>query len=96
MSKEGWSEISKSISPDVKLEFPKSHTDEGIQFADIVAGSIRSFLIKDKKSDQAEKFISKFKDKIIKKNKKNPNPNLIFFSEINDNIKSSSSSIWSI
>lgn len=94
MSKDGWLQMLSSIAPDIQLEFPRSHADEGIQFADIIAGSIRSFLIKDKKAGQAKKFIAKFKTKIITKDKNNPNPNLIFFGEINEEIKSRSGEIW--
>lgn len=96
MSQDGWRNILLSISPDVQLEFPKSHSDEGIQFADIIAGCVRSFLISDKHNKQAEEFIPKFRSKIIPKDSNNPNPNLIFFQEINNTLKARSGAIWAI
>lgn len=96
MSHDGWKRILLTISPGVQIEFPKSHTDEGIQFADIIAGCVRSFLILDKHQKEAEKYIRMFRSKIISKNTTNPNPNLIFFSEINDTIKERSGKIWTI
>ena len=95
MSKDGWKNILQTISPGVEIEFPQSHKSEGIQFADIIAGSIRSFLISDSNSDKASQFIPKFRSKLISKDRDNPNPNLIFYQEINDTLKSKSGKIWS-
>lgn len=95
MSKDGWKNILKAISPDVEIEFPQSQRSEGIQFADIIAGSVRSFLVSDGNSDKALQFIPKFRSKLISKNKDNPNPNLIFFQEINSALKIKSGQIWS-
>lgn len=94
MSKDGWKSMLQAISPDVVIEFPQSQKSEGIQFADIIAGSIRSFLISDGNSAKASKFIPKFRAKLIAKDKNNPNPNLIFFQEINDALKVKSGQIW--
>lgn len=94
MSKDGWKSILQAISPDVEIEFPQSQKSEGIQFADIIAGSIRSFLISDGNNTKASQFIPKFRSKLIPKNKDNPNPNLIFFQEINDALKIKSGQIW--
>ena len=94
MSKDGWRGILQSISPDVQIEFPKSQTDEGIQFADIIAGSVRSFLLSDGSVEQATEFIRRFRGKLIKKDSSNPNPNLIFFKEVNDSLKTRAGQIW--
>jgi hypothetical protein len=97
MSKDGWKDILRAISPGVQIEFPKSQTDAGIQFADIIAGCIRSFLISDPNFlESAEIFIPRFRKKIIGKSRENPNPNLIFFGEINDNLKTRSGQIWTV
>lgn len=96
MSQDGWRDILYAISPDVQIEFPKSHTDPGIQFADIIAGCVRSFLLSDDHHNQAKLFIPRFRSKIISKNAENPNPNLIFFNEINDSLKAMSGKIWTV
>lgn len=94
MSKDGWKSILQAISPDVQIEFPKSHSDEGIQFADIIAGCVRSFLISDTHLEQAKIFIPKFRSKLIGKDAANPNPNLIFFKEINEALVARTGKIW--
>jgi len=94
MSRDGWRAILEAISPGVEIEFPNSQKSEGIQFADIIAGCIRSFLISDTHSVQASQFIPKFRSKLVPKDSSNPNPNLIFFKEINDALKLKSSQVW--
>lgn len=96
MSKDGWKEILQTISPDTQIEFPKSHTDVGIQLADIIAGCIRSFLESDSTVEQAKIFIPRFRSKLISKDRDNPNPNLIFFQDINDKLKTRSAEIWTV
>ncbi|HEX8993691.1 MAG TPA: DUF3800 domain-containing protein [Candidatus Paceibacterota bacterium] len=95
MSKDGWGGILQEISPDIQLEFPKSHSDEGIQFADVVAGCVRSFLIADSHTlGAAKEFLCKIRPKLIPKDRDNPNPNLIFFDEVNDALKQRAAEIW--
>lgn len=97
MSKDGWKNILHEISPDIQLEFPKSHSDDGIQFADIIAGCIRCFLTSDPNTlDAAQEFIRKIRPKLVARNRANPNPNLIFFDEINQSLKNRSGEIWTI
>ena len=95
---DGWKNILYDINKGEKinLEFPKSIRTQGIQFADLIAGAVRSFLIEDKKQDKAEKFLKEIKTKFISKNRDNPNPNLIMYSEINDKLVNRSSKIWKI
>lgn len=95
MSKEGWENVLKAIcSENINLEFPKSSKSQGVQFADIVAGCFRSFLLKDDNNEKATKFMRMIRRKLISKNKENPNPNLIFFKEINEDLKARSAEIW--
>jgi len=96
MSQDGWRDILQAISPGVQIEFPKSHSDVGIQFADIIAGCVRSFLLSDDHYEQSKLFIPKFRNKLISKNKDNPNPNIIFFDETNDNLIAMSGKIWTV
>ncbi len=96
MSENGWRDILKAISPGVQIEFPRSHSDEGIQFADTVAGCVRSFIEKDGDINESIEFIKKIKSKLIQKSSINPNPNLIFFKEIKDSIKQRSGEIWTL
>lgn len=95
---EGWRKILENISDDedINLEFPKSIRTQGIQFADLIAGSVRSFMIKDKKKDASEEFLREIKSKLISKNKYNPNPNLIMYSEINSDLIDRSGEIWKL
>lgn len=96
MSKDGWKNILETISPGVEIEFPKSQTNEGIQFADVIAGCVRSFLVSDSYSAQAGKFINKFRSKLVARSRENPNPNLIFYQEINNALKARSAQIWTV
>jgi hypothetical protein len=96
MSKNSWKDILHAISPDVQIEFPKSQTDSGIQFADIVAGCVRSFLISDAHLEESKLFIQKIRPKFIKKDAANPNPNLIFFKEISEGLRNRSGEIWAV
>lgn len=96
MPRNSWSEILKTISKGVTIDFPKSNLDAGIQFADVIAGCIRSFLENDETFDKAENFIKKIRPKLILKSIKNPNPNLIFYDEINENLRLKSGQIWTI
>lgn len=95
MSQDGWRDILQKISgSSVSIEFPKSNRTQGIQFADIVAGCFRSLLLKDRNFDQSKLFLKNIRSKLIGRNKENPNPNLIFYGEINDEIKSNCAQIW--
>ena len=95
MSKEGWKSILEEISPGIHVEFPRSEKDEGIQFAGIVAGCVRSFLVRDHHySDETTQFVRKIRPKLIARDKANPNPNLIFFGEISDSLKRRAGEIW--
>lgn len=96
MSKDGWKNLLETISPGVEIEFPKSQTNEGIQFADVIAGCVRSFLVSDGYVTQAGKFIKRFRSKLVARSRDNPNPNLIFYQEINDALKARSAQIWTI
>ena len=95
MSQKGWSEILCKISGDTKvnLEFPKSDRTQGIQFADLIAGAVRSFVIEDTQSDKAAQFLKMIKSKTIYHDG-NPNPNLIMFGEIGDSIKDRIQAYW--
>lgn len=96
MSKDGWKSILFKIKgpASLNIEFPKSNRTQGIQFADVIAGCFRSLLIKDNKFDQAKEFLQEIKNRLIPKNRENPNPNLIFFKEIDKEIKINCESIW--
>ena len=97
MSREGWRDIFESISDkNINLEFPKSERTQGIQFADIVAGCFRSLLEKDVNYDDAVEFYKQIKKFIVKGNSNIPNPNLIFFGEINDELKLRCKEIWKL
>jgi hypothetical protein len=97
MSQKGWSDILCKISGDTKvnIEFPKSDRTQGIQFADLIAGAIRSFIIQDKRSKNATKFLKTIKPKTIY-HTGNPNPNLIMFEEIGDSIKDRIKEYWKL
>lgn len=96
MSKDGWKSLLHTISPGVEIEFPKSQSDPGIQFADVIAGCVKSFLVEDDYLDQSKILIPKFREKLIPKHAKNPNPNLIFFKEINEKLKIRTGELWKI
>ena len=97
MSQDGWKKILFNINGELTdIEFPKSKRTQGIQFADIMAGCIRSFIMQDRNCDIARVFIKKVKNKIIDKDRNNPNPNLIFYKEISSDIKSRCGEIWNL
>jgi hypothetical protein len=95
LSQSGWKHMLQKISgnSNVNLEFPKSQRTPGIQFADLIAGATRSLLIDDHPAplSNARKFIEIMKKSMISSKwgseTLNPNPNLIFFGEINDALK---------
>ena len=60
----------------------------------MVAGCFRSLLLKGRKFEESKEFLKVIKDRIIQKNKENPNPNLIFFGEMNNDIKLNCADIW--
>ncbi len=95
MSHKGWSDILCKISGDTKinLEFPKSERTQGIQFADLIAGAMRSFVIEDKQNEKAIKFLKIIKQKYIY-HQGNPNPNLIMYKEIRTSIKEKINLFW--
>ncbi len=96
MPQEGWKNILQKVdnSSSINIEFPKSSRTQGIQFADVVAGCFRSLLLKGRKFEESKEFLKVIKDRIIQKNKENPNPNLIFFGEMNNDIKLNCADIW--
>jgi hypothetical protein len=97
MSQDGWKKILYKIGGEgINIEFPKSSRTQGIQFADIVAGCFRSLFIKDENYDKACEFFNLIKSKLISKNKDNPNPNLIFWGEINSDLKKNCAEIWKL
>ena len=51
---------------------------------------------KDVNFNKACNFFKNFKGKLISKNKENPNPNLIFYSEINEELKNNCGAIWEL
>ncbi len=79
-----------------RIEFPNSKRTQGIQFADVVAGCFKSFLIEDSEKEEAEFFLKKIKNRLIAKSRTNPNPNLIFFGEINTKLKERSAAVWHV
>lgn len=97
MSLKGWTDILCKISGTTKvnLEFPKSEHAQGIQFADLIAGAFKSYIIEDKQKDNAEFFLKNIKSKTIYQ-EGNPNPNLIMFEEINDKIKNRVKTYWEL
>ena len=97
MSHKGWYDILCKISGTTKvnLEFPKSERTQGIQFADLIAGAFRSYIIEDEQINKAKIFLSNLKSKTIYQDG-NPNPNLIMFEEINDKIKNRIKSYWEL
>lgn len=97
MSQEGWKEVLKSItSAKNDIEFPKSNKSYGVQFADIISGSFRSLLLQDEKFINSRILLKNLKGKMIPKNIDFPNPNLIFYGEINETLKSRSKIIWNL
>ena len=87
MLNKDWSQICEDLTG-YKPTFPDSERVQGIQFADIVAGAWRSFLIQDKRLDKAENFVCTY----LMPNKMLyvqgcPNPNLIIYDESSDEIK---------
>jgi hypothetical protein len=97
MSRKAWKDMLLSVSgPDIDLEFPKSQRAQGIQFADILAGCVRSLLVHDHNFEKACSFFPNIRDCMIPKSKENPNPNLIFFSEINEELRGRAAAIWSV
>lgn len=95
MSIDGWRDILMKIS-NKRPEFPRSDRDEGIQFADIVAGCFRSLFIKDDRYEEAKEFFIGIKNKLIDKSREIPNPNIIFYKEVNQTLKDNVSAIWKI
>jgi hypothetical protein len=97
MSQDGWRDVLNSINDnDINLEFPRSERTQGIQFADIIAGCFRSLLEKDYNYEHAINFYRQIKDKIIRGDSNISNPNLIFFGEINQELKSRCKDIWNL
>ena len=96
MSQEGWKNIlyGVSSSPFIDVEFPKSERSQGVQFADIIAGCFRSLLLRDKKFEEAKKFLRQIKNHLIPKNEDFYNPNLIFYGEVNEELKNNCARIW--
>lgn len=97
LSQKGWSDILCKISGQTKvnLEFPKSERTQGIQFADLIAGAFRSYLIQDKQKDKAGIFLKNIKSKTIYQ-EGNPNPNLIMYGEIKNIIKNRVKTYWKL
>jgi hypothetical protein len=94
---EGWRNALRAISVYAEdLEFPRSERSQGIQFADIVAGCFRSLLLQDSSYDKACEFYKLIKVKFIKGDSQIPNPNLIFFQEINEELKKRCQAIWNL
>ncbi len=91
LPQQGWKDVLYKINGDtnIVIEFPKSVKTQGIQLADLVSGAVRSYLIENKQLLKAEEFLKIINKKMISPDwdTPNPNPNLIFFNEINDNIK---------
>lgn len=97
ISRDGWAKMLNSVSgKGVNIEFPKSERSQGIQFADVVAGCFRSLLVKDSNLDKACNFFKTIKNSFIRGDADNPNPNLIFYKEINDDIKKNCKDIWKL
>ena len=82
-----WSKICEELTG-YKPSFPSSEKTQGIQFADIIAGAWRSFIIQDERIEEAERFVCKnlMPDKMLYI-KGCPNPNLIIHEESSDKIK---------
>lgn len=95
--RDGWVKLLNIINgKGINIEFPRSERSQGIQFADIIAGCFRSLLIKDDNFEKACDFFRLIKNRFIRGDSENPNPNLIFYKEINQNIKDSCKSIWEL
>jgi hypothetical protein len=95
MSIDGWKDVLLKIS-NKKPEFPKSERDPGIQFADIVAGCCRSLFMNDSNFQKAKDFFVVIKGKMIRKDKDIPNPNMIFYKEMNEDLKERIGNIWKL
>jgi len=98
MPQEGWKDIlyetGPQNSPPISLEFPKSNRSQGVQFADIIAGCFRSLLLQNKRFIEAKIFLHQIKNHLIPKNREIPNPNLIFYDEVNETLKKNCEKIW--
>lgn len=95
--RDGWVKLLNIISgKGFNIEFPRSERSQGIQFADITAGCFRSLLIKDDNFDKACDFFKLIKNRFIRGDSEIPNPNLIFYKEINQDIKNSCKFIWKL
>lgn len=70
-NKKDWENMMK-LTSDVDVKFPKSHEEEGIQFADVYAGVFKSLILKDSRYSQASDVFETTKDKMIKGLKRNP------------------------
>ena len=87
MLNEDWSKICEDLTGYSPV-FPDSERVQGVQFADIVAGAWRSFLIQDKKLKHAEKFICEYlMPKKMLYVQGCPNPNLIIYDEASKEIQ---------
>ena len=97
MPHDGWKDVLNKISggKNVNLEFSKSENSQGIQFADLIAGAFRSFIVRDKNEKAAHIFLKAIKSKMIFQ-EGNPNPNLIMYNEINNRIKERIKDFWRI
>ena len=97
MSQKGWRDILCKLSDEnkINLEFPKSTQTQGIQFADLIAGAFRSYVVEDKKKDRAENFLKSIKTKVIY-HKGNPNPNLIMYGEVSKKIEARVKAYWKL
>ncbi len=82
-----WSKICEELTG-YKPTFPPSEKNQGVQFADIIAGAWRSFIIQDERIKDANKFICEnlMPNKMLYI-KGCPNPNLIIHEESSIKIK---------
>jgi len=96
MSRKGWKNVLHKIdtAESINLEFPKSNRSHGIQFADIVAGCFRSLLSRDEKIETSKEFFKQIEKNMIPKSRYIPNPNIIFFQEVDKEIQNNCKKIW--